>query len=362
MSSRVAVLTPFALPSPRGNAVTVGRVVRGLTARKVGVVGVWDLSTAGESVIEAEVDAFRPALVHAFHAFRVGPLGVRLARRMEVPLVVTITGTDVNEDLFDPARAACVRRVLEAASAIVVFHASIATRIAGALPDLGEKISVIAQAASLGGDRPFDLRARWELPARRVLLVLPSGIRPVKNPRFPLAPLDQLVARYPDVRLLYVGPELDADEGAALRAALAARPWARWIGPVPHAEMPSLLRQADVVLNCSRSEGGMANAVLEALAAARAVLAADIPGNRSLIENGVTGLLFRDEAEFVTGAERLVTDRALRERLGDSGRRLVTRMYSADHEIDAYVQVYERVTGTAWSPGGMARPVADGLL
>lgn len=361
MSSRVAVLTPFALPSPRGNAVTVARVVRGLSARKVDVA-VWDLSATSEPVIEAEVEAFRPALVHAFHAFRGGPLGLRLARRMEAPLVVTITGTDVNEDLFDPARAACVRRVLEAASAIVVFHASIATRIATALPDLGGKLSVIAQAARVDEDRPFDLASHWALPAARVLLVLPAGIRAVKNPRFPLAPLDRVVARHPELRLLYVGPELDTEEGAALREALAPRPWARWIGPVPHAEIPALLRQADVVLNCSLSEGGMANAVLEALAAGRAVLASDIPGNRSLVEDGVTGLLFGDEAEFAAAAERLVTDAALRRRLGQNGRRLVEERYSIEREIDGYVDVYARVTGKAWGRPGKSRPVADGLL
>ncbi len=60
--------------------------------------------------------------------------------------------------------------------------------------------------------------------------------------------------------------------------ALAAHPWAQHVGPVPHAAMPALLAAADIVLNCSSSEGGMANAVIEALAVGRAVLAADIPG------------------------------------------------------------------------------------
>ena len=55
-----------------------------------------------------QVEAFAPDLVHGFHAFRVGPLAVRLARRLEIPLVVTLTGTDANHDLFDPARAPIV--------------------------------------------------------------------------------------------------------------------------------------------------------------------------------------------------------------------------------------------------------------
>ncbi|MEK7838497.1 MAG: glycosyl transferase family 1, partial [candidate division NC10 bacterium] len=117
MTPRVAVLTPFAFPSVRGNAITVERIARGLRSRGVDL-RVWDVSAAPESRIEREVLAFAPTLIHAFHAYRVGPLALRLARRAEVPLVVTLTGTDANHDLFDPERAAVVRRVLEGAARV----------------------------------------------------------------------------------------------------------------------------------------------------------------------------------------------------------------------------------------------------
>src|SRR5688500_14021624 len=114
MPLRVALLTPFAPPSVRGNAITVGRIASGLAERDIDV-RLWDLATMSQEQIAAAMEAERPALVHAFHAWRCGPLGLRLARRAEVPLVVTLTGTDANHDLFDPERAAAVRRVLEGA-------------------------------------------------------------------------------------------------------------------------------------------------------------------------------------------------------------------------------------------------------
>jgi glycosyltransferase involved in cell wall biosynthesis len=342
MSGRVALLTPFAPPSVRGNAVTVARVARGLRARGV-ELRVWDLSVTPGAAVEAEVEAYRPALVHAFHAWRVGPLALRLARRAELPLVVTLTGTDANLDLFDPERAPAVRHVLESAARLTVFHASIAERIAGALPDLRARIVVVPQAVSLARGERFDLSARWPLPPGRVLFVFPAGLRAVKRPRLPLGPLDRVVARRPEVRLLYAGPILDPDAGDALLRALAARPWARHVGAVPHAQMASLLEQADVVLNCSRSEGGMANSILESLALGRAVLASDVEGNRSLVEDGVTGLLFRDEAELEANAERLAADPALRARLGAAGRALVLARYPETREIDGYLDVYRRL-------------------
>src|SRR3972149_3325105 len=91
MPFRLALLAPFAHPSVRGNAVTVARVARGLEARGV-ALRVWDLSVAPEHAVEAEVDAWRPALIHAFHAYRVGPLALPLARRAGLPVVGALQG------------------------------------------------------------------------------------------------------------------------------------------------------------------------------------------------------------------------------------------------------------------------------
>ena len=188
MAVRVAILAPFAPPSVRGNAVTVARIARGLSERGV-ALRVWDLSVREEAAVAAEVEAYRPALVHAFHAHRTGRLALALARRLEVPLVVTFTGTDANHDLFDAERAPVVRRVLEGAARLTVFHASIGERVVAALPDLRARLVVVPQSVGLVTGEPFDLRSRWPLPPGIVSFVLPAGIRPVKNPMLPLAPL-----------------------------------------------------------------------------------------------------------------------------------------------------------------------------
>jgi len=322
--------------------VTVERVARGLRSRGIDL-RVWDLSVAPDALVEQQVAEFRPTLIHAFHAFRTGPVALRLARRAEVPFLVTITGTDANHDLFDPERAAIVRRVLEGAASITVFHESMAARIAQALPDLGGRVSVVPQSVSfVGADGGALVGAPDGAVAGRRLL-FPAGIRMVKNPRFPLAPLDRIAPRYPGLELVYVGPILDPQEGESLFEALRGRPWARYMGTRPHHRMGALFKAADVVLNCSISEGGMANSVLEALALGRAVLASNIEGNRSLVEDDVTGLLFDTPEQFALKADRLLADAALRRRLGEAGREHVTARYSPARELDGYLAVYARL-------------------
>ncbi len=342
---RVAVLTPFASPSVGGNATTVERIARGLRARGV-EARVWDLSVAPEPAVEQQAAQFSPTLIHAFHAFRTGPLAKRLARRIEAPLLVTMTGTDANRDLFEPDAGPSVRRVLEGAAAITVFHDSIAAKVIAAVPDLAPRLVVIPQSVvfedPIGPWPPAGAIPRTSGP----ILLFPAGIRKVKQPRFPLEPLERLLPRYPTLELLYVGPVIEPDEGDALLRLLRSRPWARHLGIVAHDRMPNVLQSADVILNCSLSEGGMANSVLEALAMGRAVLAADIEGNKSVIEDGVTGFLFSTPEEFAAKAARLLADPVLRQRLGDAGRAYVHAHFPPSREVEGYLAAYSRLVPT----------------
>lgn len=341
MAPRVVLIAPVSLASPTGNAVTVARVASGLAARGVDV----RVRQAGEPPGSDGPDRWAPDVVHAFHAFRAGPLGQAAARAVAAPLVVTLTGTDVSHDLCDAERARVVRDVLLAAAAVTVFHESVAGTVRAAVPAIEARLGVVAQSVRFGS--PVEAASVPAIGGEPCLL-FPAGLRPVKRPRLPLTALDELVARRPGLRLWYAGPILDPDEHARLDQELAVRPWARYVGAVPHAAMPRLLDAADVVLNCSLSEGGMANAVLEALAQGRAVLAADIPGNRSLIVDGETGLLFDSAAALARGAERLAGDPALRRRLGEAGRRLVSERFGQAAETAGYLAVYARVAPGAW--------------
>jgi glycosyltransferase involved in cell wall biosynthesis len=106
-------------------------------------------------------------------------------------------------------------------------------------------------------------------------------------------------------------------------------------------------QEASVVLNTSRFEGGMANSLLEAMAWGRPVLASDIEGNRSLVTDGVTGLLYRDAGDFRDKAGMLIADPALRLKLGMAGHRLVEEHHSPEREAQAYLRLYGEIAGSA---------------
>ena len=335
---RVGIIAPNYYPVESGNAVTVRRIERQLKQLgcEVQVFPVDQLS--GEQLL-AGLKGLAPQLLHAFHAYHGGRMAQALAQTLEVPYLVTLTGTDVYQALSDQ-RSLEIHGALRGAARLVAFHSCVKHRLAEHLPSLEERTVVIPQGVELPA---LPLNGVSGSVGESCTFLLPAGIRPVKNVLFPLHPLAHLHAIHPQLRLLLVGPVLDPDYAAQVMDALEQYPFAQYLGVVSHDRMGDLYRAADVVLNSSLIEGGMANALLEAMAYGKAVLASDIEGNRSIVKECVTGLLYRDAEQFVAKAGDLVKDAQLRDRLGKNGRTLVRDKYPPEKEGRAYLELYREI-------------------
>lgn len=336
---RVAIIAPNYISGKTGNAVTVRRIERHLTLLgcEVRVFAVEQLTA--EKLLAA-VKEFSPQLLHAFHGYLGGRMALAVSQALSIPYLVTITGTDVYQALTD-LRSHETHLALRGAAAVVAFHSSIKRRLADHLPTLEERTVVIPQGVDLSGEPAAG--AQPSGPGETFTFLFPAGLRPVKNIEFPLQPLASLHDRYPQVRLQLVGPVLDTIYAAQVLDGMEQYGFAAYLGAVSHEAMGDLYRAADVVLNCSLFEGGMANTVLEGLAHGKAILASDIEGNRSVIKEGGTGLLYHDASDFSAKAEHLLTDHHLREKLGRNGQALIREKHSPEKEACAYLQLYQEI-------------------
>ena len=339
---RIALVSPYSYPSTRGNAVTVERIASGLRGRGH-TVRIYSLEAFRDRrEIPSAIRDFAPDLVHGFHAFMTGDLVVAEAVRAGRPALITITGTDVNHDLYDPERRGMMVEALKEARGVVAFHGTIEQKLLREVPELHGRIRIIQQTVSCNGE-PYDHRTQWGLDSRHIIFFLPAGIRKVKNLPFCITPLARLQARYTDLRALFAGPIVEEEEAKHLLGLLSGHEWARYVGEIPHQVICSMMLVVDVVVNSSFSEGGMSNAVLEAMSRGVAVLASDIEGNRSIIVDEVDGLLFTSEDDFERKAERLIVDSGLRRRLGGQAKVKIEQEFSREREIDAYEQFYRDV-------------------
>ncbi len=344
----VLILTPTALPAITGNAVTAERWRRALLA-KGHEVRVSATQEMDPQRLHNEVASLAPHVIHVHHAFRAGALLLdpKLSSICgEIPMVVSPAGTDIHLDLKSEDRRQIVMEVCARASAIVVQSQESLQRLRELLPRLNGQVIQVPKSLAWLGSRPFDLRGVSGCGPKEFLFFLPAGIRPVKGNLQCLQALEKVHTARPWIRAVFAGPFLDEGYAAGFRREVdRLRSFARWIPPIPPEAMRAAYQAADVVLNNSFAEG-LSNALLEAAAAGRPVLASRIPGNRwpVLGNNGdpPSGCLFdpRDPDDFVRQALRLIDDPALRKTLGEAGRERAARWPGPEAEAAGLIRAY----------------------
>jgi glycosyltransferase involved in cell wall biosynthesis len=159
----------------------------------------------------------------------------------------------------------------------------------------------VAEIFSPGGERS---------PAPLVVTV--ARLMPQKAVDVVIDALVRLKSSHPALEAVVVG---DGPERAALQGRAPA--WIRFAGHVTDDELVAIYRRAWVLATASRKEGwGMT--ITEAGACGVPSVASDIAGHRDAVEDGSTGLLFRDPDGLIGGLDRLLSDAELRRSMGDA--------------------------------------------
>ena len=119
---------------------------------------------------------------------------------------------------------------------------------------------------------------------------------------------------------------------------------AEFAGVVDHRGLPERLGQADAFVLPSFTEGHP-KALIEAMAAGLPCVASDCAGNRALIDDGDTGLLFDPRREDALAAclERVLTDRTLAAELGRRARDRAVKELDLAALVDREIALVRRV-------------------
>jgi len=191
------------------------------------------------------------------------------------------------------------------------------------------------------------LRDQLSLPQSATLAVFTGRLEPQKN-------VDNLLLAWKqvelnarpgeDARLLILGDGAQKSALFALAEQLDITDSVHFVGRVD--QVGNYLRAADLFVLPSRAEG-LSNALLEAMACGLPPIATAVGGTPEVVEQGVNGLLVPpgDAAALAGALADLLTDPALRARLGEAARQTVVERYSLAAVADRYLEFYHRLLG-----------------
>ena len=113
-----------------------------------------------------------------------------------------------------------------------------------------------------------------------------------------------------------------------------------WIGF--QKDVIGLYRNSHIAVLPSYREG-LPKSLIEALAIGRPVVTTDAPGCRVVVNPGVNGYLVKlqDADSLAEAMDKLIKDKALRQRMGIAGRKMAEEEFSIDMVLDKTFEIYE---------------------
>lgn len=246
-------------------------------------------------------------LIDAQFFYPDGPAAVAVGKALRLPVSIKARGADIHHWGKDPATTKQVLAAGLAAQGLLAVAGGLADDMAALGMDRG-KITLHRTGLDADLFRPYDrkmCRDQLDLPRGVPVLVTVGALIPRKGQKYVI----EALALLPDAILLLAGtgPDEAALKSMAERLGVADR--IRFLGAIPHSELPLVLNAADVFVLPTASEG-LANAWVEALACGTPVVTTPIPGAAELLTDPAWGkMVARDKLAIAIAVGQLLTER-----------------------------------------------------
>lgn len=301
-------------------------------------------------------------VLHAYFLTQAGFIATLAGRYLNIPSVVSIRGNDVDRAAFDPARFSHSMFALQNAN-VVTANAKESIRKAKAFID--REIVLIpngvdadhfkpmerneALAESLGLERKRkeerDDVEKWSVESGGAVIGFVGELREKKGLRTLLSAYAQ-VNKKQRLTLLIVGEVRHGDDSQTFDEMRASIPESNIIvtGYISPNDLPAYYSLMDVFVHPSLHDG-MPNAILEAMACERAVIATPVGGVLDIVEDGRNGVFVNasDENQLAKKILGLLDDPVMRARLGKHARGTIAEKFTPQNELSANLEVYRKL-------------------
>jgi glycosyltransferase involved in cell wall biosynthesis len=321
-------------------------------------------------------------LLHAYFLTQAGFVATYAGKYLNIPSVVSIRGNDIERAPFDPSKFSHVMYALQNASAVTT-NATELVKKAKAFSE-GREIHLIPNGIDTECFRPMDKNRTLAelLGLTRNVILSEATLAPgasagedlersrrnsspspkAQSDRMPVIGfvgelrkkkgIETLLSAYTQVNkqhpttLLIVGEVRQGDDKKVLEEFQLSNPDSKVIitGHIPHSDLPSYYSLMDIFVHPSLRDG-MPNAVLEAMACEKAVIATSVGGTKDILEDGKNGIIVNvnDAGMLAERILQLLDDHEKRKSLGKNARELVMSRFTPEKELEANLDIYRKI-------------------
>ena len=285
-------------------------------------------------------------LIHTYFITRAGFVAVYAGRFLNLPVVVSARGNDLDRAVFDPAKAAHILYALSHADAVTANCTVLARKAQALAPGCREVVIPNGIDAAQYQPGLRDERLVLSLGLENKALLGFVGEARAKKGLAPMLLAFQEIAHDRPAALLLVGGVRPGEDQEMVTVFKKQNPdlTIHVVPYLPHEELPAYYNLMDVLLLPSLRDG-LPNALLEGMACERAVAAAAAGGMTDVIRDGENGLLIPPgDVEALVGAVReLLDDKEKRLRIGHNARNTIRQSFTLEKELQANLDLYRQL-------------------
>ena len=228
-------------------------------------------------------------MIHAHWAIPTGLIGAWVGFILRKPLFITIHGSDLRMALESTSFLRKIFVYVCKNAAHINCVSNVQKKQIEQLGIRGAKISVIP----MGIDEAFLERGktrRFGLNKRSYIILSNRNLLPIYNVSLLVRAIPIVLKQEPETKFLIAGdgPEKESLEREVKKSDIDSS--VRFLGRVPHGEMPDLLSRADIYVSTSLYDGTSVS-LLEAMGSGTFPIVTEIPANREWIMDGENGFL-----------------------------------------------------------------------
>jgi teichuronic acid biosynthesis glycosyltransferase TuaC len=262
---------------------------RHLVTPKVGMTFYSRWMARGAESLLRRLHAEQPiSLIDAHYVYPDGHAAILLGERLNIPVVITARGTDINLFSRMPLIRPMIRRALKRADCVIAVSGALKQRMV----ELGieaEKVAVIRNGVDRSIFYPRDQaesRRRLGVASESRIIISVGALVPLKGMDRLIDAMKLLSNESIKLYVIGEGPERGALEAQVTKHNLAHRVFL--VGSRPQEELAEWYSAADLFCLGSDREG-CPNVVIEAMACGTPVVAADAGGVRELVVEPACG-------------------------------------------------------------------------